>query len=82
MFSKRNLFHLIPSCDSLPNVFLTPHTAGVSTQEHWPRMIDLFSQNINRYLSHQPTIKHCRPKRRLLRKSFRRNLYLVPSGSV
>lgn len=41
---------------SLPNVFLTPHTAGVSTQEHWPRMIDLFSQNLKRYLSHQPLL--------------------------
>lgn len=41
---------------SLPNVFLTPHTAGVSTQEHWPRMIDLFSQNLKRYLSQQPLL--------------------------
>lgn len=41
---------------SLPNVFLTPHTAGVATQEHWPRMIDLFSQNLNRYLSQQPLL--------------------------
>jgi phosphoglycerate dehydrogenase-like enzyme len=36
---------------SLPNVFLTPHTAGVSTNEHWPRMIHLFSQNLRRYLA-------------------------------
>jgi phosphoglycerate dehydrogenase-like enzyme len=41
---------------SLPNVFLTPHTAGVSTKEHWPRMTQLFSENIKRYLSDQPLI--------------------------
>lgn len=39
---------------TLPNVFLTPHTAGVATREHWPRMIRLFTENLHRYLSGQP----------------------------
>jgi phosphoglycerate dehydrogenase-like enzyme len=41
---------------SLPNVFLTPHTAGVAAQEHWPRMINLFSENLRRFLSDQPLL--------------------------
>ena len=41
---------------SLPNVFLTPHTAGVATEEHWPRMIQLFADNLNRYISGQPLL--------------------------
>jgi phosphoglycerate dehydrogenase-like enzyme len=39
---------------SLPNVFLTPHTAGVATREHWPRMIQLFIENLHRYLLGKP----------------------------
>ena len=39
---------------SLPNVFLTPHTSGVSTAEHWPRMMELFAEILRRYLVHQP----------------------------
>ena len=39
---------------TLPNVFLTPHTAGVSTAEHWPRMMELFAENLRRYLAGQP----------------------------
>ncbi len=41
---------------SLPNVFLTPHIAGVAVREHWPRMIRLFEENLNRYLSKQPLL--------------------------
>ena len=33
----------------LPNVFLTPHTSGVSAEEHWPRMKELFAENLRRY---------------------------------
>jgi D-2-hydroxyacid dehydrogenase (NADP+) len=33
----------------LPNVFLTPHVAGVSTREHWPRLMNLFAENLGRY---------------------------------
>jgi D-2-hydroxyacid dehydrogenase (NADP+) len=36
---------------ALPNVFLTPHSAGVATTEHWPRMVGLFVENLKRYLS-------------------------------
>jgi phosphoglycerate dehydrogenase-like enzyme len=39
---------------TLPNVFLTPHTAGVTTAEHWPRMMELFAENLRRYLAKQP----------------------------
>jgi len=41
---------------SLSNVFLTPHTSGVSSLEHWPRMIELFAENLRRYLAGQPLI--------------------------
>jgi phosphoglycerate dehydrogenase-like enzyme len=41
---------------TLPNVFLTPHTSGVSAEEHWPRMMDLFTDNLRRYLSYQPLL--------------------------
>jgi phosphoglycerate dehydrogenase-like enzyme len=39
---------------SLPNVFLTPHTSGVSALEHWPRMMELFAENLRRYIAGQP----------------------------
>jgi phosphoglycerate dehydrogenase-like enzyme len=39
---------------SMPNVFLTPHTSGVSAAEHWPRMMELFAENLRRYLAGQP----------------------------
>jgi phosphoglycerate dehydrogenase-like enzyme len=39
---------------SLPNVFLTPHTSGVSAAEHWPRMMELFAENLRRYIAGQP----------------------------
>ena len=39
---------------SLPNVFLTPHTSGVSAAEHWPRMLELFAENLRRYTQGQP----------------------------
>jgi phosphoglycerate dehydrogenase-like enzyme len=38
----------------LPNVFLTPHTAGVDTAEHWPRMTELFVENLRRYIEGRP----------------------------
>jgi phosphoglycerate dehydrogenase-like enzyme len=41
---------------SLPNVFLTPHTSGVSAVEHWPRMMELFAENLRRYLAGQPLL--------------------------
>lgn len=41
---------------SLSNVFLTPHIAGVAGREHWPRMIRLFVENLNRYLSGEPLL--------------------------
>jgi D-2-hydroxyacid dehydrogenase (NADP+) len=34
----------------MPNVFLTPHIAGVNSTEHWNRMIALFSENLQRFL--------------------------------
>ncbi len=39
---------------SMPNVFLTPHTSGVSAVEHWPRMLELFAENLRRYIQGQP----------------------------
>jgi len=41
---------------SLPNVFLTPHTSGVSAAEHWPRMVELFKDNLRKYLAKQPLL--------------------------
>jgi D-2-hydroxyacid dehydrogenase (NADP+) len=38
----------------LPNVFMTPHTSGVSALEHWPRMMELFAENLRRYISGEP----------------------------
>jgi phosphoglycerate dehydrogenase-like enzyme len=38
----------------LPNVFMTPHTSGVSALEHWPRMMELFAENLRRYVANQP----------------------------
>lgn len=39
---------------SLPNVFLTPHVAGVAATEHWPRMLALFEENLRLYLQKKP----------------------------
>jgi phosphoglycerate dehydrogenase-like enzyme len=39
---------------TLPNVFLTPHVAGVATTEHWPRMLALFEENLRLYLKGKP----------------------------
>ena len=41
---------------ALPNVFLTPHVAGVSTVEHWPRLMRLFAENLKRFTQKQPLI--------------------------
>lgn len=38
----------------LANVFLTPHVAGVDSQEHWPRMLSLFEDNLRLYLAKKP----------------------------
>jgi len=37
----------------LDNLLITPHTAGL-TEKLWDRHYDLFSDNLRRYLSHQP----------------------------
>lgn len=34
----------------LPNVFLTPHVAGVNRSEHWNRMFQLFTENLSRFI--------------------------------
>lgn len=39
---------------ALRNVFLTPHVAGVDSAEHWPRMINLFAENLRLYLQKKP----------------------------
>jgi phosphoglycerate dehydrogenase-like enzyme len=41
---------------SLPNVFLTPHTSGVSGSEHWPRMEQLFAENLHRFIAGKPLL--------------------------
>lgn len=38
---------------SLENLLITPHTAGL-TEKLWYRHYDLFSENLRRYLAHQP----------------------------
>lgn len=37
----------------LPNLLITPHTAGL-TEKLWHRHYDLFSDNLRRYLAHEP----------------------------
>ncbi len=37
----------------LENLLITPHTAGM-TEKIWPRHYELFSDNLRRYLAHQP----------------------------
>jgi len=39
----------------LDNLLITPHTAGL-TGRLWDRHYDLFSENLRRYLSHQPLL--------------------------
>lgn len=39
----------------LENLLITPHTAGL-TEKLWERHYTLFSQNLRRYLSHQPLL--------------------------
>lgn len=41
---------------SVPNLFLTPHIAGVATQEHWDRMFWLFEENLKRYIAKKPLL--------------------------
>ena len=36
-----------------PNVILTPHTSGFR-QGHWDEVIDVFADNLRRYLAGQP----------------------------
>src|SRR5262249_48931050 len=38
----------------LPNVFITPHVAGVAGAEHWPRMIALLEENLTAFLAGKP----------------------------
>jgi phosphoglycerate dehydrogenase-like enzyme len=41
----------------LPNVILTPHISGADKSPNFPdRIADLFIQNVNRYLEHQPLL--------------------------
>jgi len=39
----------------LENLLITPHTAGL-TDKLWDRHYDLFSENLRRYLAHQPLL--------------------------
>jgi phosphoglycerate dehydrogenase-like enzyme len=41
---------------SVPNLFLTPHIAGVVANEHWNRMFWLFEENLKRYLAKKPLL--------------------------
>ncbi|MCI0445531.1 D-2-hydroxyacid dehydrogenase [bacterium] len=41
---------------SVPNLFLTPHIAGVAAQEHWDRMFWLFEENLKRYIAKKPLL--------------------------
>ena len=46
----------LPASDrlwKLPNVILTPHTSGFR-QGHWNDVIDLFSENLTRYINGEP----------------------------
>ena len=36
-----------------PNVILTPHTSGFR-ERHWDDVIELFAENLDRYLRQQP----------------------------
>ena len=40
---------------SLDNLLITPHTAGL-TDKLWTRHYELFSENLRRYLAHQPLL--------------------------
>jgi phosphoglycerate dehydrogenase-like enzyme len=46
----------------MPNILLTPHIAGASG-EYMQRAIDLFSENLRRYLTGQPLLNLYQPKR-------------------
>ncbi len=39
---------------TLPNVFLTPHVAGVASDRHWTRVLRQFADNLERFLRGQP----------------------------
>jgi phosphoglycerate dehydrogenase-like enzyme len=39
----------------LQNLLITPHTAGL-TEKLWQRHYDLFSENLRRYLAHEPLL--------------------------
>jgi phosphoglycerate dehydrogenase-like enzyme len=47
---------------SLDNLLITPHTAGL-TAKLWHRHYELFSENLRRYLAHEP-LEHIVDKRR------------------
>ena len=40
---------------ALDNLLITPHTAGL-TDKLWPRHYELFTENLRRYLAHQPLL--------------------------
>lgn len=40
---------------NLENLFITPHTAGL-TEKLWQRHYELFSDNLRRYLTHEPLL--------------------------
>ncbi len=46
----------------LPNVILSPHVAGAS-QHYFERAVDLFADNLRRYLSEQPLLNRYDPER-------------------
>jgi phosphoglycerate dehydrogenase-like enzyme len=39
---------------TLPNVFITPHVAGVASDRHWLRVLRQFADNLERFLRGQP----------------------------
>lgn len=39
---------------TLPNVFITPHVAGVASDRHWDRVIRQFADNLERFLRGEP----------------------------
>ena len=45
---------------SAPNVIITPHTSGFR-QGHWDDVIDLFCENLRRYLRAEPVLFRIEP---------------------
>ncbi len=55
MSSKRSRCHPTSPYWDLENVLITPHTAGLA-DKLWEREYTLFSENLRRYLDHQPLL--------------------------